>query len=139
MTSGYSGDPAGSTTDAIRLMIGDISTTAPILSDDEVEYYYAEYGNVTLAASYAAASLSARYASQITQSSGEESAQFDQLFQHYKLLAADLMGQYQRGKTGFTVTAASQIGVIRDSVARNFPPRQHLSDIKPEEFGTHEV
>jgi hypothetical protein len=133
----YTGNPVTVPTDEVRLLISDISLTAPIFSDGEISYFYTRHGTVLKAASAAASVLAARYASQITQSSGEESIQFDQLFQHYKTLAADLLEQHTRGQSSFTVPAATEIKTIRDSIASNFPPRQRISDITPEDFGTN--
>ena len=55
----YGGKPATDTTDAVRLAIGDTSSS-PVLTDDEIDYYYSTYGNVLLAASHAAGDLAGR-------------------------------------------------------------------------------
>jgi hypothetical protein len=133
----YTGDPANVPTDEVRLLISDISLTAPIFTDGEISYFYTRHGNVLKAASAAASVLAAKYAAQVSQSSGEESIQFDQLFQHYKTLAADLLEQHTRGQSSFSVPAATEIKTIQDSIASNFPPRQRISDIAPESFGTN--
>ena len=134
----YGSSPSTSTSDALRLSIGDVSTTAPILADAEVSYFIATSGANLKAASYAASAIAAKYAPQINRGLGEGSVSFDQLFTHFTALADRLMDQYNRGMSSFTIPGASEIGVIRDSLASNFPPRQHLSDILPEEFGTNE-
>jgi hypothetical protein len=135
----YTSSPATSTSDALRLAIGDTSLTVPILADAEVSYYIATYGANLKAASYAAAAIAAKYAPQVNQGFAEGNVSLDQLFSHFTALADRLMDQYNRGMNSFTVPAASEIGVIRDSLASNYPARQHISDILPEEFGAHEV
>lgn len=135
----YTSDPANSTSDALRLVVGDTSTTAPLLQDAEVSFFIATYGANLLAASHAAAAIAAKYAIQVSQNFGEGNVQLDQLFQHFKTLAADLLEQHSRGQSSFTVPAATEIKTIRDSLASNFPARQRISDITPEDFGTNEV
>lgn len=49
----YGGSPSTDDTDAVRLLIGDTSTSSPVLTDTEVDYYISTYGNLLLAASYA--------------------------------------------------------------------------------------
>jgi len=137
----YGSNPATSTSDALRLAIGDTSTTAPLLQDAEVAYFIVTYGANLLAASHAANAIKAKYAIQVTQSSGEESAQLDQLFQHFKTLAEDLLEAHNRGQSSFTVPSAAELRskdyVIRDSRKGHFPPRQLISDIQPETFRHH--
>ena len=68
----YGGKPATDTTDAVRLAIGDTSSS-PVLTDDEIDYYYSTYGNVLLAASHAAGDLAGRYANRVSKKVGSRS------------------------------------------------------------------
>ena len=134
----YGADPLNDPLDAIRRSIGDVGDT-PQFSDDEISYYYVQYGNVLLAASYAASDLAALYASRVSKSISGDSISNDQLFQHYTALAERLQKQcIDRTVGSFAVPSAAQIGVIRDSLPSNFPARQRLSDIQEEPFGVNE-
>lgn len=55
----YTGSPSTNTSDAIRLLIGDVSTStsAEIFSDAEITYFSGAYANAELAASAAVSSL----------------------------------------------------------------------------------
>lgn len=138
IATGYGGSPSTDTTDAIRLLVGDTATTSPLLSNAEIDYFYTTYGNIILAASYVAGAIAAKYATQVSNSFGDGSAQLDQLFQHYTAKAKELLDQYHRTLNSFVVPGATDIGVIYDSLASNYPSRQHLSDITPQDFGTNE-
>lgn len=129
----YGGNPATDPADAIRLAIGDTSTS-PVLTDDEIDYYYSTYGSVLLAASQAAGDLAARYAPRVSKSVGSRSIQNDQLFQHYSALSEKLLDRH-RSQIAGSIIVPTTIGVIRDSIAENFPASQKLTDIDPEEFG----
>ena len=129
----YGGKPATDTTDAVRLAIGD-TRSSPVLTDDVIDYYYSTYGTVLLAASHAAGDLAGRYANRVSKSVGSRSIQNDQLYQHYSALADKLLARYRSILAG-SIIVPTTIGVIRDSVAENFPASQKLTDIDPEEFG----
>lgn len=59
----YSDDPTNEPADAVRLLVGDISTTVAELPDGAIEYFLAEEGgNVVRAAARAAESLAGVYA-----------------------------------------------------------------------------
>ncbi len=55
----YTGNPSTSTPDAVRLYIGDVSTStsAELFSDGEIDYFVAEYANPPLAAAAAVKSI----------------------------------------------------------------------------------
>ncbi len=46
----YGGDPANSNTDAVRALLRDTSTSAPLLTDNEVSWLVADYPSVHYAA-----------------------------------------------------------------------------------------
>lgn len=50
MTWTYSGNPASSALDEIRFLIGDTDTTDQLLSNEEINYLYAAYGDPYAAA-----------------------------------------------------------------------------------------
>jgi hypothetical protein len=49
MTWTYGNDPANSTRDELRLLVGDTDTNDQLLSDEEVAYYLAQHGDDALA------------------------------------------------------------------------------------------
>lgn len=51
----YTGDPANSNTDAVRLLINDTDVALPFLTDDEITYFLTENNNSVRKASLAAA------------------------------------------------------------------------------------
>ena len=55
----YTGNPSTSAPDAVRLYIGDVSTStaAELFSDGEIDYFVAEYANAPLAAAAAVKSI----------------------------------------------------------------------------------
>ena len=59
----YTDDPENEPTDAVRVLVGDISTTAPDLTDSMVEFFLSEEGNnIYRAAARAAEALAGIYA-----------------------------------------------------------------------------
>lgn len=73
-----------------RLIVGDTNVDAPLLQDEEINFYVNSESSVWFAAADAAQSIAAKSASKISKSIGELSAQFDQLYQHYDALAKRL-------------------------------------------------
>ena len=57
----YGGDPANSTIDQVRLLIGDTSTSASYLSDNEVNWYISAAPNVYMAGALACEGLVAQF------------------------------------------------------------------------------
>jgi hypothetical protein len=90
MTWTYSGDPASSTKDAVRFLIGDTSAKAPELSDEEVLWLLETEGGVDRAAARGAEALTSKYASIIDKSIGGASISASQRFEHYRQLASRL-------------------------------------------------
>jgi hypothetical protein len=69
MTWSYSGNPASSTRDAVRFLIGDTDTNDQLLSNEEIDYTISSSGSLYQAAhdcAYAIASSFARLASSKT-------------------------------------------------------------------------
>lgn len=92
----YSGNPASSSRDEIRFLIGDTDSTSQQLSDEEIDYLAttnpdrgALYPNLA-AASSAAGALAARYAKLIDKTVGSLSLSYSQKFDHYTALATRL-------------------------------------------------
>lgn len=86
----YGGDPAGDTTDAVRLLIFDTSTGSPLLSDAEVDYFVAQEPNVHLAAAEAARTIAAKYGPNVDKQVGDLRLSESAKNTNYNTLAADL-------------------------------------------------
>jgi len=87
----YSGDPAGSTRDAVRFLIGDTDTDDQLLNDAEVAYFITQHGTVNRAASEAARAVAAKFARLMNRSIGALSADFSSKYRQYLELASDLL------------------------------------------------
>lgn len=75
----YGGNPAHSLADQLRYEIGDRDPAKPILTDGEVEFLLAQYGNnVLLAAIAAAQNLLVRYRDSVDQTVGSVSVSWSQ-------------------------------------------------------------
>jgi len=51
MTWTYSGNPANSSSDAVRFLIGDTDTTDQLISNEEIAYLVTVHGNIRRVAS----------------------------------------------------------------------------------------
>lgn len=95
MTWSYTGDPADSTKDAVRFLIGDTDTSDQLLTDEEIDYTVDSSGSLYQAAhdsAYAIASTFARMAS--SKSVGDMSLSYsDRAASYYQV--ADRMLQLQ--------------------------------------------
>lgn len=58
----YDGDPVNRTSDAVRMLLRDTSTSAPILTDNEVDWLLANHPSVYLAAAAGADMVAAKWA-----------------------------------------------------------------------------
>jgi len=58
----YDGDPVNRTSDAVRMLLRDTSTSAPILTDNEVDWLLDTHPSVYLAAAAGADMISAKWA-----------------------------------------------------------------------------
>jgi hypothetical protein len=87
----YSGDPAASTRDSVRFLIGDTDTNDQLLNDAEVAYFITTHGTVNRAASEAARAVAAKFARLMNRSIGALSADFSTKYRQYLELAGDLL------------------------------------------------
>ena len=65
----YGGDPVNSNADALRSLIRDTSTAAPLLTDNEVTWLLSRHANVDFAAAAGADMLAAGWATRVTDKS----------------------------------------------------------------------
>ena len=87
----YSGNPADSTLDAIRFIIGDTDTNDQLLNDAEIEYFIVQHSTVNRTASEAARAVSAKFARLMSRSIGGLQADFAAKYRQYAELADDLI------------------------------------------------
>ena len=98
----YSGDPASSTLDAVRCMLGDIGGETGsywVLSDAEIAYFDSIckpiFNDPIMTAAVCADILAGRYAGEVSISADGVSVSAEQLQAKYYLLAASLRATYK--------------------------------------------
>lgn len=110
-------DPNTSRKDEVRFMVGDTSTTAQMVQDEEIAYMLTLHPPVTgkpawLAAAWTCDAIAGKFARQVQRSLGDLSASAQQQFEHYRDLAAHYRMLHQtNGKgTSGTIVAAPVLG-----------------------------
>ena len=109
MTWTYDGDPMGDRKDEVRLMVGDTTETTPLMQDEEIEYLLSLHVPATgkpawLAAAFVCDAIAGRFARQVQQSIGSLSRSAQQMFEHYRDLAAHYRMLYNTDGKGTTAT-----------------------------------
>ena len=91
----YGGNPSGSDDDALKLLIGDTSTSTSgeLLSTGECGYFVSSFGSVRAAAPHAARAIAAGFASLVGKSIGDLRLEAQQKFDHWSDLAKQLERQ----------------------------------------------
>lgn len=113
MTWSYASDAANDPKDAVRLLVGDIVSTKPLVQDEDIEYALVLFPPATgkpawLAAAYICDAIAGVLARKIQQSVGSLAQAGEQQFEHYKELAANLRVAHQTnglGLAGLSPTA----------------------------------
>lgn len=85
-------NPDDMTTDLnkVRRLIGDVSSTAPLFQDEEIDFFTSSETNVFGAASLACESLAGLYAAQVNKQVGPLRLDASQKYDHFR----DLAGRY---------------------------------------------
>lgn len=100
MTWTYTGNPAASSKDAIRYLIGDTDTTFQLMSDEEIAYVSGIatpiYDDDMMAASICCDVIANALAREISISADGVTAGADQLMDKYQKTAANLRKMYDR-------------------------------------------
>jgi len=86
----YGADPANSTLDEVRLLIGDTDCRTACLLDSEINFFLAEAGGAAFAAVLAAEACAAKCVRQIDVSTGSMRKSLSQKFAQYKTLVQNL-------------------------------------------------
>ena len=91
----YTGAPATVAADALKFLIGDLSTSSSgeLLKSAECSYLIAEHGSARAAAPHAARAVAAMFADQVAKSVGDLQLSAQQKFQQYSTLATSLERQ----------------------------------------------
>lgn len=100
----YSGDPTNSQLDEVRFMVQDTDPAVPLLTDTEINYlvgkWFPLYGNVTLVASVAAASISRKFAGIVSISADGVSVNVADICKAYADMAGELRQEAERSEPG---------------------------------------
>lgn len=108
MTWTYSGDPASSTRDAVRFLIGDTDTNDQLISNEEINYFVTEFNNARRSASEAARAIAAKYARLMNRSIGGLSADFSAKYRQYLELADSLLSKEEMKPVGLFISGYSK-------------------------------
>lgn len=106
----YSGDPASSTKDEVRFLLGDTVQSDPQVSDEEIAYLLSRWADPYTAAAQGAAALSATYTRLIDRTVGTLSISYSQKAAQFATLAKDLRAQ-SRSPEGAAGAAPLTFGI----------------------------
>jgi hypothetical protein len=90
MTWNYSGDPADSTKDEVRFLVGDTCVTNQLVQDEEIDYALGKFSTPTLAAALVLRTLAAKFSRLVTGSVGEVSSNCSDMAKAYSKRADEL-------------------------------------------------
>lgn len=94
----YSGDPADSTKDAVRFLIGDTNHDAQLLSDEEIAWLLSQNADdVYVAAQRALTQLATRYSGKADKAVGDLKISYSQLSKQFAERASDVLAQAEQG------------------------------------------
>lgn len=90
MTWTYNGDPSTNDVDAVRFLVGDTETTDQLASDEEIQWFLAEWPDVYEAAASLCDAIAAKFARQVSVSADGMSFSGDQLSRNFARRATAL-------------------------------------------------
>ena len=129
MTWTYSGDPSGSSRDAVRFLVGDTDTNDQQITDEEIAWALTQRSNTYLAAALIAERIAAQYARKVDKSVDSLSISFSQRQEHYLALARQLKRDATKGLAPFAG------GVSRSDVeSRNADSDRVGPDFKRDQY-----
>ena len=114
MSATYSGNPASSPRDAVRLLIGDTDVAEALLQDEEIDWLLSRQPNVELAAADACEAIAAKFARQADTTNGDLSVRASQRAEAYRQRAADLRRRAGRRARWFVGGATRDPGAAAD-------------------------
>lgn len=93
MTWTYNNADLTTSLNRVRRLIGDVNSTSPLFTDEEINFYIDENASIYSAAAIACQSLAAEYADAVTKSVGPLSITMSDKFKHYNSLASQFTVQ----------------------------------------------
>lgn len=95
MTWTYSNSPSSSNRDAIRVLLGDTNSSDPLLTDEEIAFFLAQFpGNIYSAAAMGAQAIAAKYARLATEKEvGDLRIEYGLRHEHFLALSGTLADQ----------------------------------------------
>lgn len=100
MTWTYTSDPVTNFRDQVRLLIQDVNAERKLIDDEVIDFWLGRlmpiYDDTLAVAAQVCDTISARFASEVSQSGDGVSVSLDQLQQKYTELATSLRAQYER-------------------------------------------
>ena len=114
MTWTYTASPATVATDEVHFLVGDTDQTAPLVQDEEIDYYLTLYPKPAgkpayLAAAAVAEAIAAKFARKMDQTLGSLQASAKQQHDHYVELAQSLRTSYATDGEGLVPSTALRI------------------------------
>lgn len=114
----YTGDPANSTRDAVRFLVGDTDGDDPLLYDGEIDWLITNDNDPYATASKAAYAIASKFARLMNRSVGNLSADYSTKYRQYLELAASL-DQQAKGQT-IAPWASGYSKSIKETFATDF-------------------
>lgn len=112
----YQGDPAGSSADQLRFLVGDTVSGTVLLTDDEVDYLLGAYPSTVTAAYQAALALAAKFTAKADIAVGTAQRTFQTQAAGFREIAKTLAAQGgDVGLTGLKVGPPQAGGVVGES------------------------
>lgn len=113
MTFSYSGDPNDGGVDEVRFLIQDTNSSAPLLSNEEIQYlydkWYPKYPSTYYVAAAACDVVAAKYAGEVSYSADGVSVSGNELQQKYCDLATTMRNQYKSEQFATSVPAGGML------------------------------
>ena len=104
----YTGDPANSSRDAVRFLIGDTDSAKKIFTDGEIDWTLSEEANVYLAAATASKAAAAHFATLVSMAVGDLRYSYGDRQKHYLDLAIKLETRGKEKSGGLYVGGISR-------------------------------
>lgn len=121
----YSGDPAKSSRDAVRFIIGDVFKARPMFADGEIDFQLTQIPNTKLAGAELLDIKARQFARMADIRVGEVSKSFSQVAKQMKACAKQLRDDAVRLVKpffgGLTVSGKRQLNLDTDAVQPSFP------------------
>lgn len=116
----YSGDPAASTSDAVRFLVGDTDSARKLVDDREIAWAIAQSGNQYISAALVCEALASKYARESDMSMGGISKSLSKLADSFAKRAEKLRRQATKNVKpffgGLTISGKNALDLETDDV-----------------------